>query len=54
MANMTGGEAIAATLAALGRDTVYGLPGAQVYGLFDAIHRWGLRVVTPGYEQTCG
>ncbi|GGL79683.1 thiamine pyrophosphate-dependent enzyme [Wenxinia marina] len=54
MARMTGGEAIAATVAAHGIDTVYGLPGAQVYGLFDALHRQELRVVTPRHEQTCG
>ena len=36
---MTGGEAIVAGLLDHGIDTVYGLPGAQVYGLFDALHR---------------
>jgi acetolactate synthase I/II/III large subunit len=51
---MTGGEALVAGLVAHGVDTVYGLPGAQIYGLFDALDRAGLRVITPRHEQTCG
>ena len=38
----TGGEAIVAALRAHGVDTVFGLPGAQIYGLFDAFHRAAL------------
>lgn len=50
---MTGGDAIAASLRAHGVDTVFGIPGAQLYGLFDAFARDGLRVITPRHEQTC-
>ena len=37
--NMTGGEAMLRGALANGIDTVFGLPGAQVYPLFDAIYR---------------
>ncbi len=37
--NMTGGEAMLRAAIANGIDTVFGLPGAQVYPLFDAIYR---------------
>lgn len=36
---MTGGEAMLQAAQANGVDTVFGLPGAQIYPLFDAIHR---------------
>ena len=49
---MTGGDAIARALLAHGIDTVFGVPGAQVYGLFDAFLRSGLRVVGARHEQT--
>ena len=50
----TGGDAIARSLRAHGVDTVFGLPGAQVYGLFDAFGRTpGLRVIAPRHEQAC-
>lgn len=55
MTSMTGGDAIAASLARHGVDTVFGLPGAQIYGLFDAFARRAdaIRVITPRHEQTC-
>ncbi len=37
--NMTGGEAILRAAVANGIDTIFGLPGAQIYPLFDAIYR---------------
>ena len=37
--NMTGGEAMLRAAIANGIDTVFGLPGAQIYPLFDAIYR---------------
>ena len=40
MTTLTGGEAIVSGLVAHGVDTVFGLPGAQVYGLFDAYQFW--------------
>jgi len=50
---ITGGDAIVASLRAHGVDTVFGIPGAQLYGLFDAFARDGMRVITPRHEQTC-
>jgi acetolactate synthase-1/2/3 large subunit len=52
---MTGGDAIAVSLLHHGVDTIFGLPGAQIYGLFDAFARRqdSLRVITPRHEQTC-
>ncbi|WP_315779652.1 thiamine pyrophosphate-dependent enzyme [Bradyrhizobium sp. SZCCHNPS1003] len=54
MTTMTGGEAIVSGLVAHGVDTVFGLPGAQVYGLFDAFHQAQLKVVGARHEQACG
>jgi len=50
----TGGEALVAGLQAHGIDTVFGLPGAQIYGLFDALHRARVRVIGARHEQGCG
>ncbi len=51
----TGGEALVDSLIAHGVDTVFGLPGAQTYGLFDALHRAQSQVRTVGarHEQAC-
>jgi acetolactate synthase I/II/III large subunit len=54
MTSMTGGEAIVSGLVAHGVDTVFGLPGAQTYGLFDAFHQTQLKVVGARHEQACG
>ena len=54
MTTLTGGEAIVSGLVAHGVDTVFGLPGAQVYGLFDAFHRAQLKVIGARHEQACG
>lgn len=53
---MTGGEAIVAGLLANGVDTVFGLPGAQMYPLFDALAQNADRIRTVGarHEQACG
>lgn len=55
MARMTGGEAIVEGLLVHGIDTVFGLPGAQIYGLFDALHRAQprLKVIGARHEQAC-
>lgn len=55
MQRLTGGEAIVEGLLAHGVDTVFGLPGAQIYGLFDALQRAQprLRVVGARHEQAC-
>jgi acetolactate synthase-1/2/3 large subunit len=50
----TGGDALVAGLLAHGIDTVFGLPGAQIYGLFDALHRSGIRLIGARHEQGCG
>jgi acetolactate synthase I/II/III large subunit len=54
MTSMTGGEATVSGLVAHGIDTVFGLPGAQVYGLFDAFHQAQLKVIGARHEQACG
>ena len=52
---MTGGDALVAGLLAHGVDTVFGLPGVQTYGLFDALKRAEdrIRLICPRHEQTC-
>src|ERR1700761_1120898 len=54
MTSMTGGEAIVSGLVAHGVDTVFGLPGAQIYGLFDGFHQAQLKVIGARHEQACG
>jgi len=54
MTAATGGEAIVSGLVAHGVDTVFGLPGAQIYGLFDAFHQAQLKVIGARHEQACG
>ncbi|RTE93848.1 thiamine pyrophosphate-dependent enzyme [Bradyrhizobium sp. LVM 105] len=54
MTTLSGGEAIVSGLVAHGVDTVFGLPGAQVYGLFDAFHQAQLKVIGARHEQACG
>src|SRR5258707_10301120 len=54
MTSTTGGEAIVSGLVAHGVDTVFGLPGAQIYGIFDAFQQAQLRVVGARHEQACG
>src|SRR5262249_52354377 len=53
---VTGGMAIVDALIANGVDTVFGLPGAQLYGLFDALAQRSGKIRTYGarHEQTCG
>src|SRR5258707_12796642 len=54
MTSTTGGEAIVNGLVAHGVDTVFGLPGAQIYGLFDAFQQAQLQVIGARHEQACG
>jgi len=51
---LTGGEAIVQGLLAHGVDTVFGLPGAQVYGLFDAFKQAEPRLRTIGARHEQG
>ncbi|OYU48851.1 MAG: hypothetical protein CFE31_10495 [Rhizobiales bacterium PAR1] len=52
----TGGAAIVEALIANGVETVFGLPGAQMYPFFDALQQNADRIRTFGarHEQTCG
>jgi acetolactate synthase-1/2/3 large subunit len=49
----TGGDAVVAALAMQGVDTVFGLPGVQLDGLFNAFHDGGnaLRIINARHEQ---
>ena len=53
---MTGAMAIVEALIANGVDTLFGLPGAQLYALFDALQqrRQAIRTVGARHEQACG
>jgi acetolactate synthase I/II/III large subunit len=53
---MTGGEAIVDGLLRHGIDVVFGLPGAQIYGLFDAFYQAQprLKTICTRHEQACG
>jgi acetolactate synthase-1/2/3 large subunit len=50
---MTGGEAMAAMLLREGIDTIFGLPGVQLDGLFSALYdlQDSIRVIHPRHEQ---
>jgi acetolactate synthase-1/2/3 large subunit len=54
MTSSSGGEAIVSGLVAHGVDTVFGLPGAQIYGLFDGFQQAQLKVIGARHEQACG
>ena len=52
---MTGGEAMVRAAAANGMNTIFGLPGAQTYPLFDAVYRDpNIREVISRHEQGAG
>jgi acetolactate synthase-1/2/3 large subunit len=53
---ITGGEAIVESLVAHGVDTVFALPGAQIYGLCDALasNRSLIRTIGARHEQASG
>ncbi len=53
MERLTGGEAIVQSLLLHGVDTVFGIPGVQTYGLFDALYqaRDKIRFITARHEQ---
>src|SRR3981189_2497385 len=54
MTPSSGGEAIVSGLVAHGVDTVFGLPGAQIYGLFDAFQQAQRKGSGARHEQACG
>ena len=47
MARMTGGQALVKSLRNHGIDTIFGLPGVQLDGLFNALHDEGPKAATP-------
>jgi acetolactate synthase-1/2/3 large subunit len=53
MQKLTGGQAIVQSLLLHGVDTVFGIPGVQTYGFFDALYeaRDRIRVIHPRHEQ---
>jgi len=53
---MSAGQAIVESLLAHGVDTVFGIPGAHTYDLFDALHAAGerIRFITVRHEQAAG
>jgi len=53
MARMTGGQALVKSLRNHGVDTIFGLPGVQLDGLFNALHDEGngIRVIHTRHEQ---
>jgi len=52
MGKTTGGEAVAAMLAAEGIDRVFGLPDGSYHGLIDGLDRHDIELVTPRHEST--
>ncbi len=48
---MTGGAAIVAAARANGMTTIFGVPGAQIYPLFDALHGTDVALIVPRHEQ---
>ena len=52
MAMMSGGEALASSLAAEGVDVVFGIPGIQIYGIIAALRdEPGIRLISTRHEQ---
>ncbi len=53
---ITGGDALVESLRAHAVDTVFGIPGVQTYGLFDALYRTNgaIRTIGPRHEQATG
>jgi acetolactate synthase-1/2/3 large subunit len=48
---LTGGAAIVAAARVNGMKTIFGVPGAQIYPLFDALHGTDVELVVPRHEQ---
>src|SRR5688572_4384585 len=49
--HLTGGAAIVEAARANGMATIFGVPGAQIYPLFDALHGTGVELIVPRHEQ---
>jgi acetolactate synthase-1/2/3 large subunit len=48
---LTGGAAIVEAARANGMATIFGVPGAQIYPLFDALHGTDVELIVPRHEQ---
>jgi acetolactate synthase-1/2/3 large subunit len=51
---LTGGKAIVEAARANGMTTIFGVPGAQIYPLFDALHGTDVELIVPRHEQAAG
>jgi acetolactate synthase-1/2/3 large subunit len=51
-AKITGGAAMIRAAAANGVETMFGLPGAQIYSLFEGIYETRIELIVPRHEQT--
>ena len=49
--SMSGGEAIIRSAQANGIKTIFGIPGAQIYPMFDAMYRLNMETVVSKHEQ---
>lgn len=50
--SMSGGEAIIAAANANGTETIFGIPGAQIYPMFDGIYNSSIKLIVPRHEQS--
>jgi acetolactate synthase-1/2/3 large subunit len=48
---LSGGQAIVEAARGNGLTTLFGVPGAQIYPLFDALHGTGVELIVPRHEQ---
>jgi acetolactate synthase-1/2/3 large subunit len=51
---ITVGKAIIDAARANGMTTIFGVPGAQIYPLFDALYGSGIELIVPRHEQAAG
>ena len=49
--HMSGGEAMIRSAIENGIETFFGIPGAQIYPMYDAMHRLGVQSITTRHEQ---
>lgn len=47
----TGGEAIIDAVVSNGVEVIFGIPGAQIYPLFDGIYKSNIKLIVPKHEQ---
>ena len=49
--SMSGGEAMIRAAQANGISSIFGIPGAQIYPMFDAMYRLGIETIVTKHEQ---